>query len=77
MLFHHEKNSVYIASLLAKCNIISFRGWSEWNGSFKKGNKPEWDIETSMLEATMQAFIEEVLRWINTATEKNPKLLTL
>ena len=32
------------------------------NGSIKNVNKPERVIETSMLEAKMQVFIEEVLR---------------
>ena len=34
-------------------------------------------LQTNMLEATMQAFIEEVLCQINTATDKNSKFLNM
>ena len=32
------------------------------NRPIKNVNKAEWGMETNMLEATMQTFIEEVLR---------------
>ena len=32
------------------------------NRPIKNVNKAEWDIETNMLEATMETFMEEVLR---------------
>ena len=49
---------LYYFSLWAKWDIISFQGRSE----LKKCKQSELDIKTSMLESTMQAFIEQVLR---------------
>ena len=40
----------------------SFRGRSYYNGQLKNLNKPEPDIKGNMLEAVIQALVEEVLR---------------
>ena len=45
-------------SMRAKWNIISFQGWSEWFGPLKSVNKPEQDIETRMLEVTLQVLLK-------------------
>ena len=45
--------------------------------TIKSVNKSERDIETSMLDGKMHAFKEEVLRWINTAADKNSKLFNI
>ena len=57
-----EKFCPHYFSLRAKWNEILFWEWSEWNDSSTNVNKLKWDIETSMLEATMYTFIEEVFR---------------
>ena len=37
-------------------------GVGQWNVPLKNENKPERDIETSMLQDTRQAFIKQDLR---------------
>ena len=46
--------------------IISHYGWKEMKFYFEGGcsetahiNKPEWDIETSMFEGTIQTFVKK------------------
>ena len=60
--FLHEKKSIYITFHCGeiKCNFVSklFRV----KRPIKNANKPERDIDTRMLEATIYAFIGEVLR---------------
>ena len=57
--------------------IISFQGSSDWIGPLQNVNKPGQDIETNMLEATIQTFIKEVVRWTNTVADKNSKFLII
>ena len=49
-------------SLWAKWNEISFWDWSVKRAIKNEKKKTERDIETSMLEATRQAFIKQYLR---------------
>ena len=37
-------------------------GWSEWNDSSENVNKPQREVEASVLEITMQGIIEELSR---------------
>ena len=59
ILFCYENILLTILFIVGemKCNFISQVVQVDL---LKTVNKPERDIETSMLEATMQAFIEEV-----------------
>ena len=59
ILFYYENILFTILFIVGemKCNFISQVVQVDL---LKTVNKPERDIETSMLEATMQAFIEEV-----------------
>ena len=43
----------------------------------KNVNKPERGKETNMFEEKMQAFIKDVLRYINTRINKNSKFLNI
>ena len=62
MTFHFAMKKFLFTLLFTtgeiKCNFVS--GWSGWNNSLKFIKKRERGVETSMLEATTQAFIEEV-----------------
>ena len=59
----HEKNSVRITSHYGRNEMkFSFRGGQGKTAHLKNLSKPERDIETIMLKATMQVFIKEILR---------------
>ena len=62
--FHSWQNEIKFCSA----------GWSQWNDRLKYVNKPEQDIETSMLKKTIRALIKEILCWIKKATNQNSKL---
>ena len=61
--FYYQKKSVYIILITGDIKFNLFSGLVTVKQSIKYVNKPEREIESSMLEETMQVFIEEVLRY--------------
>ena len=59
--FCHEKIPAHITFHCCRNEMWFHSGGGRGNGALKNINKTERDIETSMLEPTMQTFIEEVL----------------